>query len=416
MTEEIILNALKERNYTVPKVFLNEKIAKASIERSAYQIMSMPKEFLTPELCEIASKDFKGFIEYVPIEMRTENICKLAMENSTSNFPFIPVALRSTNFCTKAYSKNKDLLPFIPYELYFDVFEGNFEKLNKDIEAEELNYLTGIGYFYKNDFETAISFFEKAINNETTKPNAEYMMGWAYFKKGNLEKAQFYYEESQKNENVDYNAIYNEAFLMPVKPVATKLNQSKFNELIKDYEELSKNKKYEEAIKVLDEAEKLLEDAQYNEMHLWAYIWDYKRFVLYYIDEEKRLELCKEKIKILEKVNLWAYLAEHNPIRHTLRSMHHVLAYDVYDKATNYEALKVGLAHIEKALNTIAPIEDKEVLYPFYETQALLYHKAEQYEPLIYQKKFESAIEKIKKNKKLVKDYISEEFIEKYLQ
>ncbi|HEY1201007.1 MAG TPA: hypothetical protein VGE79_08505 [Niastella sp.] len=60
---------------------------------------------------------------------------------------------------------------------------------------------------------------------------------------------------------------------------------------------------------------------------------------------------------------------------------------------------------------TIAPIEDKSVLNYFYETHALLLHKAMSFDAA-YQKDFEKVIAKIAKLKLHEEGLLSDEFIQ----
>ncbi len=97
---------------------------------------------------------------------------------------------------------------------------------------------------------------------------------------------------------------------------------------------LVQNKDYKEAIELLSEAEKMLQDAQCSEMRLWAYVWDYQRYSLYEAGQkEASLARCEQTIATLNKITLWDYLEEFNPIRAALRSAHNSLAYRCYEVA-----------------------------------------------------------------------------------
>lgn len=166
---------------------------------------------------------------------------------------------------------------------------------------------------------------------------------------------------------------------------------------------------YEDAIAVLDRAEKILTDAACSEMRLWAYVWDHQRFVWYEAGrKEDALALCARTVEKLSKVSLWDYLEEHNPIRHALRAAHNSLAYRCYETATDLKGVLEGIQHIKVTMKTVAPIEDKHVLDQYLETQALLYHKAAGFDSK-YQKDFDRVMVKINKLKD--KSILSEEIL-----
>ncbi len=62
-------------------------------------------------------------------------------------------------------------------------------------------------------------------------------------------------------------------------------------------------------------------------------------------------------------------------------------------------------------MKTIAPIEDKSVLNVFYETQALLFHKAMGFDAA-YEKDFEKVVTKISKLKLKEAGLLSDEIIQ----
>jgi len=202
-------------------------------------------------------------------------------------------------------------------------------------------------------------------------------------------------------------------FQLPVVPAVYEFSQAEFDGRMQEATLLVQDKSYAEAIEILSLAEKQLRDAQCSEMRLWAYVWDYQRYALYEAGrKDESLALCRSTIAELEKLALWDYLEEFNPIRAAIRSAHNSLAYYCYETATDLNTLLEGIQHIKTAMKTIAPIEDKAVLNPFYETQALLLHKASGFDAG-YQKDLEKVIAKIKKLKLKENGILSDELMGK---
>jgi hypothetical protein len=71
---------------------------------------------------------------------------------------------------------------------------------------------------------------------------------------------------------------------------------------------------------------------------------------------------------------------------------------------------KEGLKHIKMTMKTVAPIEDKRVLFQFYKTQALLLHKAMGFDA-VYQKDFDKVITRISKLKLKKAGLLSDEIL-----
>jgi hypothetical protein len=127
--------------------------------------------------------------------------------------------------------------------------------------------------------------------------------------------------------------------------------------------------------------------------------------------KEESLALCKKTIDTLSEITLWDYLEEFNPVRAALRAAHNNLAYRCYETATDLKRVEEGLKHIKMTMKTVAPIEDKRVLNQFYETQALLLHKAMGFDAA-YEKDFEKVVAKIGKLKLREEGLLSNEFIQ----
>ena len=252
----------------------------------------------------------------------------------------------------------------------------------------------GLGLILQGDYDQA----EKKL--ETVKDiyqhEAVYYLGWACHLKGDLQRAKELWKKSQeiaKEEDLeeeDWIKFPYAEFQLPEVPGVYEFNQAAFDQQMMEASLLVQDKQYEAAIGILQQIESMLTAAQSNEMRLWAYVWDHQRYALYEAgQQEASYAVCRRMIEELSKVTLWEYLQEHNPIRAALRAAHNNLAYHCYEKGEIAE----GLQHIKICMKTIAAIEEKSVLHPFYETQALLMHKAGD------EKGFEKVVAKMKKMK-----------------
>jgi hypothetical protein len=192
-------------------------------------------------------------------------------------------------------------------------------------------------------------------------------------------------------------------------------SQDDFDQRMREITMLVENTDYTQALNELSQLEKQLKDSQHSEMRLWAHVWDHQRYVLYEAGKkEESYAVCLRILTEIGKITLWDYLEEFNPIRGALRSAHNSLAYRCYETATDLNGVREGLDHIKITMKTVAPIEDKSVLNPYYETHARLLHKAMSFDPA-YQKDFDKVMTKITKSKLKDVDVLSEEFIEKFL-
>lgn len=150
----------------------------------------------------------------------------------------------------------------------------------------------------------------------------------------------------------------------------------KFDKLMERSQEQTYRKLYKEALKTLGEAAAILQKEQDSSPESWAWIYDGRRYALFedgQIDEA--LSECNAAITHLSKNGTWAYLSSHNHIRSTLRASHNMLAWTLAQRAKNEEDCKVALRHIVTCLETISPIEEKEVSVPFLDTHAVVLHK-----------------------------------------
>ncbi len=128
--------------------------------------------------------------------------------------------------------------------------------------------------------------------------------------------------------------------------------------------------------------------------------------------KEESYACCQNIIDELSKIALWPYLEEFNPIRAALRAAHNNLAYRCYETATDLKGIKEGLNHIKTTMKTVAPIEEKETLNQFYETHALLLHKATFFDAT-YQKDLDKVVARIKKLKLREAGLLTDELLSK---
>ncbi|WP_455539111.1 tetratricopeptide repeat protein [Terrisporobacter sp.] len=72
----------------------------------------------------------------------------------------------------------------------------NFEKVIEEEESGEVYYNMGVCYHYKNDFDSAISYYEKSIELIPNFFSAYYNMALCYYKKKDIEKAMKYIKKA----------------------------------------------------------------------------------------------------------------------------------------------------------------------------------------------------------------------------
>ena len=424
--EDFIIKAIRsgERIYHLPAEYLTQKICEIAVAKDSYDFQFVPKHLVTLKMCETAcAMDYGAALEYVPLALRNAKVCELALSRDIANIKFIPIALRTTAFCTAAILKDSDLGKYVPHEHYEAAFETLFVRYKNRFSPDYLLLNWGLGRILNRKYEEARAKLLEAENAASTRADyrhqAVYYIGWSHFLEGNTDKANEYWPRSQdiaKSQKIEdeYWLTYPYAsFQLPVVPSVYEFSQAEFDERMKEATLLVQDKSYAAAIELLSLAEKQLGDAQCSEMRLWAYVWDYQRYTLYEAGrKEESLALCRSVITELEKLTLWDYLEEFNPIRAAIRSAHNSLAYYCYETATDLNTLLEGIKHIKTTMKTIAPIEDKEVLNPFYETQALLLHKATSFDAG-YQKDLGKVIAKIKKLKLKENGILSDELIGK---
>ncbi|PSL26368.1 WGR domain-containing protein [Chitinophaga ginsengisoli] len=429
--EDFIIKALtasksgsNERIHDVPPQYLTQKICDIAVKMDSYDFQFVPRHFITQEMCEKAcSMDYGAALEYVPLSMRTAKVCELAIGRDIANIKFVPLELRTVAFCAGAVLSNNQLSKYIPHAQYAAVFEMLFTKYKNRFSLDYLLVNRGLGLIIDKKFDEARK--QLAEVETTTNVNAShlhqsvYYLGWTYFLEGDTGKAAEYYRKSQdiakaqKIEDEDWLTYPYASFQLPDVPGVYEFSQEEFDQQMREVTLLVEDKNYVQAIDILNQAEKLLRDAQCSEMRLWAYVWDHQRYALYEAGrKEESLAVCRGTIAELSKITLWDYLEEFNPIRAALRAAHNNLAYHCYETATDLKGIEEGLKHIKTTMKTISPIEEKNVLNLFYETQALLLYKAMGFDPG-YRKDLEKVVAKIGKLKLQENGLLSDEYLEK---
>lgn len=428
--EEFIIKAITsnesnncERIYDLPKQYLTQKICDVAVERNSYDFEFVPKEFVTQEMCQKAvGRDYGAALEFVPLAMRNKKVCETAVGMDAANIKFVPLTLREPALCATVITRDKELSKYIPHEHYSAVYEILASKFKNRFTQDYLLLNAGLGLIIDKKYEearTKLAEVEAVKNAEAAYTHqAMYYIGWSYFLEADAAKAKEYFKKSQdfakaqKIDDRDWLTYPYATFQLPPVGEVYEFSKSEFDQQMREITLLVQNKEFGPAIEMLAHAEKLLTDAQSSETRLWAYVWDHQRYVLYEAGKkEESHALCKKIIAGLSKITLWDYLEEFNPIRGALRAAHNNLAYHCYETATDLKGVEEGLKHIKVTFKTIAPIEDKSVLNYFYETHALLLHKAMGFDAA-YQKDLEKVVAKIAKLKLREEGLLSDEIIQ----
>ncbi|MCF6405185.1 WGR domain-containing protein [Chitinophaga filiformis] len=429
--EDFIIKAIttdssgsSERIYDVPKKYLTQKICDIAVAKDSYDFQFVPRQFVTQQMCEKAcSMDYGTALEYVPLSMRTAKVCQLAIGRDITNIKFVPLDLRTVEFCAGAVLSNSELSKYIPHNLYTAVYEMLFTKYKNRFSPDYLLVNWGLGLILDKKYDQARKKLAEVETTKDVEPSylhqSVYYLGWTYFLEGDTAKATEYWRKSQdiaKSQKIEdeYWLTYPyTSFQLPDVPGVYEFSKEEFGNQMQEATLLVQDKNYVQAIDILSQAEKQLRDAQCSETSLWAYVWDHQRYALYEAGrKEESLVLCRTTIAELSKITLWDYLEEFNPIRAALRNAHNNLAYHCYETATDLKGVEEGIKHIKTTIKTVSPIEDKSVLNVFYETQALLLHKAMSFDPA-YKKDLEKVVAKIGKLKLREEGLLSEEYLEK---
>ncbi|MBC9912747.1 WGR domain-containing protein [Chitinophaga varians] len=429
--EDFIIGALtahepnaSERIYDVPPQYLTQKICDIAVKRNSYDFQFVPKQFVTQAMCEIAcSLDYGAALEYVPLAMRTEKVCSLALGRDAENIRFMPLALRTEQRCLQVVLSNSSYLKFVPYEHYTAVFNTLLQKHTARLYEDMILVNLGLGLVHQQQYaeaRTRLLAVEKSAEvHDHYTHQALYYTGWSYHLEGDSKQAAEYWRQAQdvaktrKIEKEYWLTFPYDNFQLPPVGDVYDFSRDEFGHNMREAGLLIESNNYPLALALLAQAEKQLQDAQCTEMWLWAQVWDHQRYALYEAgQQEASLEVCRKIIAGLGSLSLWDYLEEYTPVRAALRNAHNSLAYRCYETAQDLSQVKEGLQHIKITMKTISPIEDKNALNPFYETQTLLWHKAMQFDAA-YQKDFQKGMEKIDKMKLKEKGFLSEDFMEK---
>lgn len=420
--EKYILNCIYkwwERIFNLPEEFFTYKIALAWVETYSYSFSSVPKKYITQELCETAcSKDYGSALEFVPIDMRTEKVCLLSVNRDGENLKFVPLALRNLSLCELALKRSKESIKAIPYEFYTEILnDKNIQELNEKYYLGFLYLQKWIGFLSQNKYQEAIDLFEKIRKLDEDEVTSEhiqqslYFEWFIYYKLENQQKADEFYKKatSQDSNFIQPYKTYN---LPKIEVAVWTFDKNVFEDIIWKSQQMIKVKHYDQALEEIEKAEKILINSQTTEMNFWAIIWDQKRYVLIELNQvEKSIEISKNAIEKLSQTTIMPYNSFDNNIRSALRNMYNLLAYDFMQKWDINQSIK----YIEKTFETISPIEDDEVLYPFYETKAFIYKKASLIDEK-YKKKLEFLLKKIIEIKENYPEYFTNDFDTEFLQ
>lgn len=175
--------------------------------------------------------------------------------------------------------------------------------------------------------------------------------------------------------------------------MATKVDDKRFDELMKKADNHNSAGDHEKVLQVMSELEKLLESAGDKEPETWTWIYDYKRYSLYEVGRKNEaVAECHKAIEHIGKMALFPYLGEHSRFRATLRACHNMIAWELMESASSEEELLTALRHIKTCMDTISPIEPLHELNNFHDTHALILFKLfdratdkEQYRRALYQ-------------------------------
>jgi len=421
--EQFILNAINaeeegERVYQLPRQYFTQRIADAAIARYSYDLAVIPEEYINPELCRLAcNQDYGNALEFVPLPLRTAELCSIAVGRDGENLGFVPDELKTVELCIRALADDSGNIRFIPYTMYPALFEVLLKRYSHTYKLGFIYRGRGIGAFYEEAYEEAIADFQKvqALDEDEAsavhRQHSLYYEAWANFRLNRLDQAKALFQQATSRKNEDFLTKPLEvAALPPVFNVVHSLNKFEFESTMQEIRVHLENEDFESAIDPLEKAEQMLTEANYSDKSMWAIVWDQQRYALYETGrKEMAYSLCEKAIAELSKVTLWDYLEEFNPIRHSLRAMHNMLAYRIYEEAEGLDALKEGLEHSRLSFSTISPIEEQVSLYPFYETKALLLDRARKYEKK-HEKNLERLLTKIKKLELGDKGFLSETF------
>lgn len=384
------LFSLSEKNarprlYQLPAHYISAALARQAVSNSSYDLEFVPRELINAELCEIAcSRDYGSALEHVPLALRSEKVCQLAIQRGFDNFRYVPAALRSVELCIQAYKKDSRQLHGIPYHHYVSVFDYFFKRSKTPVEKARFRYYRGLGHFNAENYQTAQKEASAALAYDDLpdylRAQLHFLQGWCHHRQQQRNEARACLQLARAADEGSVRELggnFEKASLPPVIYAVHDFSKAEFDGYMKETERCYQAEDYHAGLEQLARAQHLLEQSVCSDMAFWAYLWDHQRYGLYETAQfEAWRALCEHAEQRLSSLDLWAYLEQHNPIRACLRNLYHAKAYELWQQAESLADLKRALEFSKRCLSTIAPIENKDVLHPFYATQALILRAA----------------------------------------
>lgn len=161
-----------------------------------------------------------------------------------------------------------------------------------------------------------------------------------------------------------------------------------YDKQMKAAQQAISDKRYATARDILAglEAALVKQDPNYGEKPRWAYVLDFKRFVLFELDNKTgAVATCEKTVRVLAD-NDWAYLEEYNVVRAARRACHNLLAWEKQDKARTVKEVEQAIEQIDACFETISPIEDEAALDTFFPTRIRVFMTANRLAGDKYQK------------------------------
>lgn len=137
-----------------------------------------------------------------------------------------------------------------------------------------------------------------------------------------------------------------------------------FNDGMVLAQERINEKKYEEALTIVEKLSALVatdEDAGATEK---AWVYDFQRYTLYELGrKEDAYAVCEDALAdIGDQAYEWQYLKEFHVVRRTLRACLNMLAWAKMESATTIQDLGVAISRIESVFSIVAVTEDRTVV------------------------------------------------------
>lgn len=140
----------------------------------------------------------------------------------------------------------------------------------------------------------------------------------------------------------------------------------------------------DEALSAIDSAAAALEAANERAIEYWAWIYDYRRYLLLELGrEEEGIAASREAIARIDPSHLFPYIPEHRHLRTTLRAAHHAIARHLYQHAERDEQLDTALLHADQSLIISSPIDEDPSRPLYLATQALILAELAEQQPAL---------------------------------